>query len=41
MPAAAVAVILAPVAFVKVVAVRKLVVGFLPRTVRPLQRVSI
>ena len=39
MPAAAV--IPAPIASIKVVAVKKLVVGFLPRTVGPLLRVSI
>ena len=39
MPAAAV--IPAPIAYIKVVAVKKLVVGFLPRTVGPPLRVSI
>ena len=39
MPAAAV--IAAPMVYIKVVAVKKLVVGFLPRTVGPPLRVSI
>ena len=39
MPAAAV--IPAPIAYIKVVAVKKLVVGFLPKTVGPPLRVSI
>ena len=39
MPAAAV--IPAPIAYIKVVAVKKLVVGFLPRTTDPLLRVCV